>query len=265
MHEQTFHHAEEHKKQADHHEKLWREKKEHEVVAWREKIHKEQGHWQHHLHHQMEVCKNDHQKQMDSMLHNSYLPKCAKSHSTQQKWTTVSSMSGKFSANVAHHGKNLKSKDAPKPKKKGVHFRKTASIHIIEEDNFEDDAEFVETCKQDTAKGTDISATKEDNVELEVGHDGSNAVESTATADEGLHGRVVGGGEGEGEEVKEEGEEEGEEVKEEGEEEEEEGEEEEEEEGEEQGASVSLESLKDIATGVADMTIQNSKTQLESQ
>ena len=227
MHEQTFHDAEEHKKQADQHEKMWREKKEHEVVAWREKIHKEQDHWQHHMQHQMEMCKNDHQKEMEVLLHNSYLPKCAKSRSSP-KWTTASSTSAKFPvAAKQQHGKNLKSRDTPKQKKKGVHFRQTASIHIIEEDDFEDAAE---TCQQGTAaEGADVSETKEDIVDVE--HDGGSAVESIAEANEGISGQVVSssGGEEEGEED--------EEVK--------------EEEEEEQGASVSPESLRDIATGVA--------------
>ena len=245
MHEQTFHDAEEHKKQADQHEKLWREKKEHEVVAWREKIHKEQDHWQHHMHHQMEMCKNDHQKQMEGLLHNSYLPKCAKSRSTP-KGTTVSSTSAKFPVAAKQHGKSMKSRDTPKPKKKGVHFRQTASIHIIEEDEFEDDAEIFETSKQGTAEGTDVSDTKEDIVEAE--HDGSDAVKPIAEADEEIYGHVVSSSGGE-----EEGDREGDEVKEENE--EREGDEE-----EEQEASVSLENLEDIATGVADMTIQDSKT-----
>lgn len=149
LHEQTFHHAEELKMQADQHEKNWREKKEHEVVAWREKIHREQDHWQHHIHHQMEVCKNEHKKQMDSLLHKSYLPMCAKSHSTARP--IGGSMSNKCSNDTTQH--SIKSKSTPKPR---VHFQQTASVHIIEEDetDFEDAVEPTNSMNSNSDNGT---------------------------------------------------------------------------------------------------------------
>lgn len=162
MHEQTFHHAEELKKQADQHEKIWREKKEHEVVAWRDKIHREQDHWKHHIDHQMEACKNEHKKQMDSLLHKSYLPNCAKSHPTARP--IGSSMSNKCSDDATQH---MKSKGTPKPRKKGVHFQQTASIHIIEEDeaDFEDAAELTDSVNSNsehsTAKGSAVDKAEE--------------------------------------------------------------------------------------------------------
>ena len=148
MHEETVHQVEELKKQADQQEKIWRDKKEHEVVVWREKIHREQEHWQHHIDHQMEACKTKHQKQIDSLLHNAYLPKCAKSASKQHVGSTVSKMSSadagstvsKMSSADVVHGKKedrpgfkKSTMDPHTPKKKGVRFQQTASFHIIEE------------------------------------------------------------------------------------------------------------------------------------
>lgn len=175
LHEETFHHAEELKKQADQHEKIWREKKEHEVVAWRDKIHREQDHWQHHIHHQMEVCKNEHKKQMDSLLHKSYLPNCAKSHPTARP--VGSSMSSKCSNDTTQH--SIKSKGTPKPRKKGVHFQQTASIHIIEEDeaDFEDAVEPTDSVKNnsehehstvDVDRAEETSSKADDKVETDV-------------------------------------------------------------------------------------------------
>lgn len=134
LHEQSFHQIEDLKKQADAREKLWKEKKEHEVIAWREKIHREQDHWQHHMQHQMEASKTEHQKEMDNILHNSYLPKCAKTGSSQPKWVGQL-LNSKFSLDETHFYPQLskKSKDALKPHKK-VRFQQNGSIHIIEED-----------------------------------------------------------------------------------------------------------------------------------
>ena len=135
MHEETVHQVEELKKQADQQEKIWRDKKEHEVVVWREKIHREQEHWQHHIDHQMEACKTKHQKQIDSLLHNAYLPTCAKSASKQHVGSTASMMS---SVDAVHGKKEDRTgfkkstRDPHTPKKKGVRFQQTASIHIIE-------------------------------------------------------------------------------------------------------------------------------------
>ena len=155
LHEQTFHQAEDLKKQADHHEQLWREKKEHEVIAWREKIHREQDHWQHHIHHQMEVCKNEHQKHMDMLLHTSYLPKCATPFSAS-KWVG-SSMSAKCSTDVTttnqHQKSGKKSRDVLKPKRKSVAFQQNVSVHIIEEyePDFDESVNKVEPTTKETS------------------------------------------------------------------------------------------------------------------
>ena len=156
LHEQSFHQVEDLKKQADKHEKLWREKKEHEVLAWREKIHKEQDHWQHHMHHQMESSKTEHQKQMDTILHSSYLPKCAKTGSTP-KWVG-SLTSSKFSMDATHLQLGKKSENALKLRKKNVRFQQSASIHIIEEDeaDFDNHKELL-----------DSAASKEASVDVE--------------------------------------------------------------------------------------------------
>lgn len=133
------------------------------MVAWRDKIHREQDHWKHHIDHQMEVCKNEHKKQMDSLLHKSYLPNCAKSHSTARP--IGSSMSNKCSDDATQH--SMKSKSTPKPRKKGVHFQQTASIHIIEEDeaDFEDAAELTDpmnsNSEHSTAEGLAVDKAKE--------------------------------------------------------------------------------------------------------
>ena len=148
LHEQTCQQVEELRRQADEREKLWREKKEQEVVAWRERIHREQEHWEHHIHHQMEASHNQHQQEMDHILHTSYLPSCAKTTMTTgaaPKWIGGGSTSDVTTATMAtsslrrqsqvHHG-HRKSRDGllRGERKKSVRFQQEASIHIIDED-----------------------------------------------------------------------------------------------------------------------------------
>ena len=139
QHEQTCHQAEELKKQADEHEKLWREKKEEEVMVWRERIHREQEHWEHHMQSQLETCHTQHQREMDDLLHHSYLPKCAKTGGP--KWAGSSSdappsphCQSVVSATAAGPTGQRKSRDGLKQRKKSVRFQENASVHIIEED-----------------------------------------------------------------------------------------------------------------------------------
>ena len=169
MHEETLHHAEDIKKEADEREKALKEKKEHEVAVWREKIHREQDHWQHHMHHQMEVCHKEHQKQMEEVLHNSYLPKCAKTNSFQ-KW-----VSGSRNSIIQHHHtqhQHPKKDDALKPKKKSVRFQQNASIHIIDEDEPEFENDTASTSQDTSEDSTPVEEDSEKSKEESKMDDG---------------------------------------------------------------------------------------------
>ena len=224
LHEDTLHQAEEHKKQADQHEKMWREKTEHEVVAWREKIHREQQHWQEHIHHQMEKCHNDHQKQMDNLLHNSYLPKCAKSCSAAKP---VVSLSTKCSTGATQHSKKSG------PRKKGVHFQQTASIHIIEEDetDLEDNAEPVDS--REPGKSVEMEMKGKAKDEVKKTRDDENKVLDGSSEDVSVE--SLGGGVST---------------------------------VEEEGAvrdGLPLENVGDIASSLTDMAIQDAKNKLDNE
>lgn len=211
MHEETLHQVEDLKKEADEREKVLKEKKEHEVAAWREKIHREQDHWQHHMHHQMEVCHKEHQKQMEEVLHNSYLPKCAKTNSSQ-KWI-LGSRDSIHGHHIHHQQFNKKSRDALKPKKKSVRFQQNASIHVIEEDepNFENDT---------TGTQQDMSE-----VTTPVDKDSEKSTEEEDRESKKENDRLV----------------------------------------DEMEDRVSLDSLKKVATGLAETAIQNAKDKLDTE
>ena len=215
LHEETLHHAEDLKKEADEREKMWKEKKDHEVVAWREKIHREQDTWQHHMQHQMKACHKEHQKHMEEVLHNSYLPKCAKTGSSQ-KWV-LSSSTDFHQPHYGHHQFGKKSREALKPKKKSVRFQQNTSIHVIEEN----EPEFFEN---------DASGPTQRDVD-ETPVTGGEA-DSLKSAEEDKESEKVGEVVGENDDGTQ--------------------------------RRVSLESLKEVATGLAEMAIQNAKDELNN-
>ena len=184
LHEQTCHQVEELRKEADEHEKLWLEKKEHEVAAWRDKIHKEQEHWEHHIHHQMEASHTQHQREMDDLLHNSYLPNCAKTTGAAPKWvgsgSAADTVATTTTSNLRRQSQvHRRSRDNLRERKKSVRFQQNASVHIIEEDElgFESEPPTEGTTAGGGASGCDDGGNGERSAESAEVKGGESSVE----------------------------------------------------------------------------------------
>ena len=218
LHEQACQLAGELKKQADENEKLWQERKEYQVTAWRERIHREQEHWQHHMQQKLEICHTQHQKEMEEILHHSYLPNCAKTTGGP-----LSKLAGKSSAVSLLHLHNRqtvvaqqkRSRDGirPQQRKKSVRFQETASIHIIEEDELGLESEAPPTLMTaPTASNATSGGDESEKRDEGAGEKVEGALKESLVQSNGEDGEERQGKQGEGENKKEE--EEGEEKKE---------------------------------------------------